>query len=181
MKRTTSRVLFVLAALALAACGGNSGTGTAATNDPAATATSDPTDGIQRYVAGEDNNFADLQGDPTKSSSAYSYYATTLPLPGSANCLVYVYKTAEQHFLTCTFSANSLNDARTLFRDWVANVKSAEPYWHSIEVSPLPQGDVTATLLADTREQHAIFLTVVKSGQQYRVTTTFGKMDELRG
>ncbi|MBV8333397.1 MAG: hypothetical protein JO192_11710, partial [Candidatus Eremiobacteraeota bacterium] len=145
-------------------------------------ASADPSDAIQRYVTGEDNDFADLQGDPMHSSSpGYAYFGSTQPIPGTANCVVYVFKQSGSHFAHCDLAATTLAAAKTTYQTWLSNVKDAEPYWHAIEVQPLPAGDVAATMYADNREEHGIYVSVSKVGtSSYRVSATFAKMAALK-
>jgi len=183
------RLLCFTAALCIAsltaACSSASSPGSDSSPDGAkagATASPDPSDAIQRYVTGEDNDFADLQGDPMHSSSpSYAYYGSTQPIPGTANCVVYVFKQSSSHFAHCDLAATTLAAAKTAYQTWLSNVKDAEPYWHAIEVQPLPAGDVAATMYADNREEHGIYVSVSKVGaSSYRVSTTFAKMAALK-
>jgi len=142
----------------------------------------DQSSAIARYVAGEDNDFGDLQGDPVaRSSGDYSYYETTFPIPGSSECDVYVEKKANDHFGDCDFNVTSLADAKTLYKTWVANVQSTEPSWKSIEVDPLPPDTLMAVLLSDTQEVHGCYVSLAKNdGKGYRVSTTFAKVSALK-
>lgn len=173
-------LMIAVAAAGLAACSSTPNPADGGTAKPAASA--DPADAIGRYVTGEDNNFADLQGDPMKTSSpGYAYFGSTEPIPGTANCVVYVFKQTNQHFAHCDLNATSLPKATVAYQTWLGNIKDAEPYWHTIQVQPLPNGDVSATMFADTGEAHGIYLSVSKvDGAGYRVSATFAKMDALK-
>ena len=179
-------VLAVAVTIGFTSCSGSgSGTAEAKVPDsaPSAGATpSDPTDAIQRYVAGEDNGFGDLQGDPMKTSSGdYTYYTTTDPIPGSANCVVYVVKSAQDHFARCDFASTNLSDAKSVYQTWLKNLQSAEPYWHTVTVDPLPNDDAAASVFTDNREDHGIYVELSKAGKTgYRVSTTDAKMSALR-
>lgn len=142
----------------------------------------DPTSVIQRYVAAEDNDFGDLQGDPVnRSSGDYDYFGATQSIPGASNCVVYIYKKSNDHFANCDFNAANLAKAKALYQAWMNNVQSAEPYWKTIEVTSLPNGDVAATLFSDSKEQHGVYVSIAKDAQnRYRITMLFAKMATLR-
>ena len=172
-------VVILFAALFATGCSGSPSSQSAAVR---AARSADPSDVLQRYVAAEDNDFADLQGDPTGQSRGYHYYTVTQSVPAMKNCVVYTYESTKTSYASCDVDTKGLPSGKALYQTWQSDVQSAEPYWHAIAVQPLPSGDVAATMYADGKEQHAILLSLVKgSGATYRVTLTLAKMAALRG
>lgn len=138
-------------------------------------------DSITRYVAAEDNGFSDLRGALQRSSTSSSYYAARETLPGSSNCVVYVYAARDDRWGGCTFDAGTLNDAAILYHRWLHNVRSALPDWKSADVRRLPQGDLAGTIFSDSSQVHGVFVDIFGDPQTgYRVNATFAKISVLR-
>ncbi|HTX60465.1 MAG TPA: hypothetical protein VMH02_12425 [Verrucomicrobiae bacterium] len=159
-------ILVALVAAALAGWGVR-----AAAQSPAPSAA----DAVHKYVAGEDNNFADLQGDPTGAQSdTFTYYQSSVQIPGASACVVYAVKKTGDRFGTCDFDAATEDDAKALFQTWLDNIKAAEPGWSVLQIT---NGQHLAQLLIeDPQKVHGIYLYAEKSddGKSYRITTTFG-------
>lgn len=136
---------------------------------------------IRTYVAAEDNNFADLQGDPTGNADpTFTYYQTSLQIPGASACVVYIVKQNLDHFATCDFDAATEKDARELFNAWVDRITASEPSWKMLHVK---NGNHLLQLIAeDPQGVHGIYLYTSKSddGKSYRVTTTFATVAAIQ-
>lgn len=144
-------------------------------------APSDTNGAIARYVAAEDNDFAEFRGALERSSTSAAYYTSRQTLPGASNCVVYDNNVAPRnHFGGCTFEAKSLQDATALYRRWLGNVRSALPQWKSANAVRPPSGDVAATIFSDESQVHAVFVDIFGDAQSgYRVDATFAKMSVL--
>jgi hypothetical protein len=159
----------LVALAALCACAG------------ATSSSSDSRGAITRYVAAEDNDFADLRGTLQRSNSTTAYYSSRQTMPGSSGCVVYVDAGLDDHFGGCRFDAADLHAATTLYHRWLANVQAALPQWKSFDVRRLPKGDVAATIFTDAGEIHGVYVDIFGDAESgYRVTTTFAKMSVLR-
>jgi hypothetical protein len=138
-------------------------------------------DAIARYVAGEDNDFADLRGAFKVSNETSRYYASRQTLPGSSACVVYDYAIAKNHLGGCRFEAGDLHAATVLYHEWLVKIQSALPHWQSMDVRNLPKGDVAATIFTDPQRVHGVYVDIFGDAYSgYRVTTTFAKMAVLQ-
>lgn len=129
---------------------------------------------VHAYVAGEENGFAKMQGDPTGAADdSFVYYSALLDLPGASACAVYAVKSNGDRFATCDFDAATEAEAQTLWDTWRKYIDLAEPGWKTLRVKN--PSHIAQVIVEDPQGVRGVYIYVSKkSSGRYELTTTFG-------